>query len=148
MKPRFAPGEIVAYRLDDGRSLVLRVVGQFAKERTGTGFDAMEVVDWIGTEIPDEAAISTLPALVRKRGTRWANSYWAPMVIGPSMKGRLSVVGQFDPPPPPERRYRWFGLIPRTERGWHVAEPSYLRWDMLPQDALYLLGEGPNPLEA
>jgi len=145
MKPKFAPGEIVAYRLDDGRSLVLRVVGHDADERTGDTVAVMEVADWIGTVIPDEAAIAALPALVQERGTRWANSYWVPVIIGPSMKGRLSVIGHFDPPPPPERPFRRFGLIPRTERGWHLAYPSYLRWDVLPQYALHLLGEGPDP---
>jgi hypothetical protein len=107
----------------------------------------MEVVDWIGTEIPDDAAIATLPALVQQPGTPAATTYWVPMVVGPSIKGRLSVVGHIDPPPPPERRFRRFGLVPRTERGWHLAYPSYLRWDVLPRYALHLLGEGPNPDE-
>lgn len=84
---------------------------------------------------------------MRQRDTRWANAYWVPLVIGPSMKGRLSVVGHFDPPPPPERQFRRFGLIPRTERGWHLAYPSYLRWDVLPLYALHLLGESPDPDE-
>jgi hypothetical protein len=145
MKPRFAPGDIVAYRLDDGRSLLVRVVGHDADEGTGDTVAVVEVADWIGTEIPDEAAIAALPALVRERGTRWANPYWVPLSIGPSMKGRLSVVGHLDPPPPPEERSRRFGLIPRTERGWHLAYPAYLRWDALPLHALSLLGEGPNP---
>jgi hypothetical protein len=145
MKPKFAPGEIVAYRLDDGRSLVLRVVGHDADEQTRDTVAVMEVADWIGTEVPDEAAISALPALVQERGTRWENSYWVPVIIGPSMKGRLSVIGHFDPPPPPERRFRRFAVIPRIERGWHLAYPTYLRWDVLPRYALHLLGEGPDP---
>lgn len=45
-------------------------------------------------------------------------------------------------------RFRRFGLIARTERGWHLACPSYLRWDMLPGEALDLLDEGPNPDDA
>lgn len=148
IKPTFAPGDIVAYQLDDGRSLVLRVLGHDRNGLSGDTVAVMEVGDWIGADIPDEAEIATLPALVRDRGTRWANSYWVPLTIGPSMKGRLSVVGHFDPPPPPERRFRRFGLIPRTERGWHLAYPAYLRWDVLPRYALHLLGEGPDPDDA
>jgi hypothetical protein len=144
-KVAFAPGDIVAFRLDDGRHLVLRVVGHQADEGTGDTVAVIEVAHWIGTEMPDEATIAALPALVRERGTPSENSYWVPLVSGPPITARLSVVGHFDPPPPPERRWRWFGLLPRLERGWHLAFPAYLRWDVLPHYALHLLGEGPDP---
>lgn len=144
-KPRFTPGDIVAFRLDDGRSLLIRVVGHLRHDGTGDIDDIVEIVDWIGSEIPDEEVIATAPALVRDRGTWMESPHWAPAVIGPSMRGRLSVVGHFAPPLPPSRRYRKFGLLPRTEMGWQVALTAYLRWDVLPRYALFLLGEGPEP---
>jgi hypothetical protein len=147
MKPKFAPGDIVAYRLDDGRSLLIRAVGHDADARTGDTVAVVEVADWVGTEIPEERITAALPPLVREQGTRWENTYWVPLIIGPSVRGRLSVVGHFEPPPAPTRRYRRFGLLPRSEQGWHLAHPAYLRWDMLPRYALHLLGGGPDPDE-
>lgn len=147
MKPKFAPGDIVAYRLDDGRSLLLRVVGHETNARTGDTIAVTELADWIGTDIPSEGTIAALPALIQRRGTTWESRYWVPLVIGPSVRGRLSVVGHFDPPRPPVKESKRFGLIPRREQGWHLVYPSYLRWDALPAIALHLLGEGPDPDE-
>jgi hypothetical protein len=147
MTPKFSPGDIVAYRIDDGRSLALRVVGHAADAESGDKVAVMEVVDWIGMDLPDEQTIATLPPLIDEEGGRWENRYWAPLVVGPSMRGRLSIVGHFEPPPPPTRTFRRFGVLPRTEQGWHLAYPSFVRWDILPRYALHLLGEAPDPDE-
>jgi hypothetical protein len=142
MKPRFAPGDIVAFRLEDDRSLLLRVVGHDTDAKSGETVAIMEIADWIGMDIPDEQTIASLPRLVHAD-----TPYWAPLVIGPSVRGRLSVVGHFEPPAAPVRTFKRFGLLPRSEQGWHLAYPGYLRWDALPAYALHLLGEGPDPDE-
>ncbi len=147
MKPKFEPGDIVAFRLDDGRALLLRVVGHDTNAETGDSVGVLELVNWIGTDIPDEESIARMPALDWEPGERFRRPYCPPLVIGQAVRGRLSVVGHFEPPRPPTRKSRRFGLLPRVEQGWHLALPVYLRWDSLPAYALHLLGEGPDPDE-
>ena len=56
------PGSIVAFRRDDGRHLLLRVKATQGEHGLGGGrFGILEVLDWIGEEIPDRPTIERLP---------------------------------------------------------------------------------------
>lgn len=134
--PQFAPGEIVAYKLADDRSLLFRIVGHAVTNQRDTA-DIMELVDWIGIDLPDVASIEAMPARPRTDGGR----YWAPLAIGKSVREHLSVVGRFEPPNPPQRKTRRFGLTRIAESGWHLAHAIYLRWDDVPDRALAALTE-------
>ena len=56
------PGSIVSFRRDDGRHLLLRVKATQGQHGVGGGrWGIFEVLDWIGEEIPEPAAIERLP---------------------------------------------------------------------------------------
>ena len=142
LQPKFTPGEIIAYRLDDGRFLLLRVVGHATEQHSRDTVAIMELVNWVGEDIPAVQQITRMAAVdwsagwddpILKRSS--PNPYCVPLVLGRSMTGRLTVVGNFDPPAPPVRRKRPFS----QESGWHLVSPVYLRWDGIPDEAERLL---------
>jgi hypothetical protein len=105
----------------------------------------MELVDWLGNDIPSQETVARLPARdVRdemQRGNQTPSpGYLVPMIIGPSVRGRLSVVGHFTPPRLPTEVRRRLGISPSSGIDPHVPYERHLLWDSIPTFALALLG--------
>lgn len=139
MTPTHTPGEIVAFELDDGRYLLLRVVGHSADSDSGDTLAVMELLRWIGSEIPDAATIARLPALAWDREFRRPTPYFVPMVLTRSVRLRLSVIGHFKPPRPRSARSLGQRLCRRGKSAWEYV--PWVGWASIPDEALRLLEE-------
>ena len=56
----YVPGDVLAGHLDDGRQVILRIMGIHSSGR-GDRLPIIEVLDWVGTELPALQEMAALP---------------------------------------------------------------------------------------
>ena len=89
------PGSVVAFRRDDGRFLLLRVVATMGEHGVGGGrYGVVELVDWIDDRLPVD---DELRALISLRPRDWSATDGHPRlhgvtILGQSELDRFSVV--------------------------------------------------------
>jgi hypothetical protein len=112
---KFAEGELLRYALPDGRSLLLRVVRAYDANDM-----VYDVLLWIGTDLPNEAAVRAIlgrmPPIGSATAQRDERRFWALGVLKP-IRDHVSVVGRVDWDDP--------------EQGWWNT--TYTTWAALPQ---------------
>lgn len=88
------PGSIVAFRRDDGRHLLLRLVATQGEHGVGGGrFGIFEVLDWVGRDIPELAEVDRLPAAAARDWSAVGHPrHHGVLVVNQRQLDRFSVV--------------------------------------------------------
>lgn len=130
-KARFTPGDLISYRMPDGRYAAFRIVG-VKRDHEGE-FDVAELVDYLADAPPTAEQATTLPS---KPYGDYSSPYVVPLVLSAEAKQRIEVIGRFTPPPPPVHRKRRFFLIPTSVVGWDDVYTYTRRWDEMDLDVI------------
>jgi hypothetical protein len=74
-------GEVVAYRLQSGRKVLLRVIGHHT-DKGGTS-PVCELLDWVGTTVPEAGQVKSLPIKKSKQAWGVCSQFMLGMPRGP-----------------------------------------------------------------
>jgi hypothetical protein len=135
-KARFTPGDVISYRLPDGRYTVFRIVG-WKRDHEGE-FDIAELVDYFNHEPPTMEQATTLPP---KPFGDYATPYIIPLILNTEAKRRIEVIGRTTPPAPPTYTKRRFLVFPKKLTGWEEEYTYVERWDRMEYEVLPAFGE-------
>jgi hypothetical protein len=137
-KARFAPGDVISYRLPDGRYTAFRIVG--SKSDHEGEFDVAELVDYLGADPPTFEAVTQLPPRPFLNHRQLPETpFIVPLVLSPEAKRRLEVIGRGFPRPPLTRRR--FGLFGKVNVSWNKVYTLTERWDQMEYYVLPAFGE-------
>ncbi len=137
-KPRFTPGDVISYRLPDGRYTAFRIVG--SKSDHEGEVDVAELVDYLGVDPPTFEAAAQLPPRPFLDHRQLPDTpFIVPLVLSQEAKRRLEVIGRGVPRPPLTKRC--FGLFGKTNVPWDRVYTLMERWDQMEYYVLPAFGE-------